>query len=199
MIDLYLSFNYQPTAGLRAEILRLVAESLPGGGSSVHFIENGFNVGFGEGHNAVFAQSKSDIFLMLNSDVRIVEPDWLGKLVEFFRGSDAAIVGLAATASRLRNDACGIPIRPGEEDFDFVDGSVLAIRSDLARRFGLFSQVFDYFYFEDADLCLRYRQLGLRLALLDLPYEHERGSSSRLFPRTIRGDAVRILRRPGPS
>ena len=182
-IDLYLAFNYQPTTGLKADILRIVAESLPDSGRSVHFIENGFNIGFGEGHNAVFAQSESDIFLMINSDVRLAEPTWLRQLVELFRGSEAAIVGLAATASRLRNDACGVPIVPGTQDFDFVDGSLLAVRSDLARRYGLFSEAFDYFYFEDADLCLRYRQLGLRLALLDLPYEHDRGSSSRLFPQ----------------
>ena len=39
------------------------------------------------------------------------------------------------------------------------------------------------FYFEDADLCLRYRQMGLEIALLDAPYEHERSSSSRLLPQ----------------
>ena len=93
------------------------------------------------------------------------------------------IVGLSETASRLREDGCGIPIKGPEEEFDFVDGSALAIRSDLARRFGLFSPSYDYFYFEDADLCLRYRQMGLQIALLDAPYEHERSSSSRLLPQ----------------
>src|SRR4029077_8344577 len=100
-----------------------------------------------------------------------------------FRGSDAAIIGLTQTASRLREDGCGIPIATPNDEFDFVDGSVLAIRSDLARRFGLFSPSYDYFYFEDVDLCLRYRQMGLQIALLDAPYEHKRSSSSRLLPR----------------
>jgi len=181
--ELYLVFNYPPTAALQAEVRRLVGEILPEDRQLVHFVENGFNVGFGAGHNAVFARSESDIFVMLNSDVRIAKLDWLAALVERFRSSDVAIVGLAATASRLREDGCGIPIAPGERDFDFVDGSVLAVRSDLARRFGLFSSAFDYFYFEDVDLCLRYRQLGLRLDLLDLPYEHDRSSSSRLLPQ----------------
>jgi len=31
--------------------------------------------------------------------------------------------------------------------------------SELARRYGLFSTRSDYFYFEDVDLCLRYRQM----------------------------------------
>ena len=90
---------------------------------------------------------------------------------------------MSETASRLREDGCGIPIKGPEEEFDFVDGSALAIRSDIARRFGLFSPSYDYFYFEDVDLCLRYRQMGLQIALLDAPYEHKRSSSSRLLPR----------------
>jgi hypothetical protein len=182
-VELYLAFNYKPTAQLQEQIRDLLDELLPAGRHLVHLVENGFNVGFGAGHNAVFERAGSDLFLMLNSDVRIPEPNWLRELVHRFVASDAAIVGLTAAASRLREDGCGIPIAPGEQDFDFVDGSVLAIRSDLARRYGLFSDAFDYFYFEDADLCLRYRQLGLGLELLDLPYEHERSSSSRLLPQ----------------
>ena len=119
----------------------------------------------------------------MNSDVRVADKGWLPKLVDGFRGSDAAIIGLIQTASRLREDGCGIPIKAADDEFDFVDGSVLAIRSDLGRRFGLFSPSFDYFYFEDVDLCLRYRQMGLQISLLDVSYEHERSSSSRLLPQ----------------
>lgn len=182
-VQLYLSFNYQPSLTLQDEIGSLIDAILPQGRSHVHLVENGFNVGFGAGHNAVFDRAESDIFLVLNSDVLIPDPAWIGRLVQRFRTSDSAIVGLTAAASRLREDGTGIPVAPGERDFDFVDGSVLALRSELARRYGLFSDAFDYFYFEDADLCLRYRQLGLRLGLLDLPYEHERSSSSRLLPQ----------------
>jgi GT2 family glycosyltransferase len=125
----------------------------------------------------------SDIFLIMNSDVRVADEDCLGKLVDRFRGSNAVIIGLSETASRLREDGCGILIKNPEEEFDFVDGSALAIRSDIARRFGLFSPSYDYFYFEDVDLCLRYRQMGFQIALLDIPYEHRRSSSSRLLPQ----------------
>lgn len=182
-VDLYLVFNYEPPAALPAEVRGLVGELLPRGKNSVYLIENGFNAGFGAGHNSVFNKRESDIFLVLNNDVRIAKSDWLRTLVERFRVSDAAIVGLTANASRLREDGCGIPVAPGERNHDFVDGSVLAVRSELARRYGLFSEEFDYFYFEDADLCLRFRQLGLALDLLDLPCEHERSSSSRLLPQ----------------
>lgn len=182
-IDLYLVFNYKPPVTLPAEVRHWISELLPRGKDSVYLLENGFNAGFGAGHNSVFNKRESDIFLSLNNDVRIAKSDWLLTLIECFRVSGAAIVGLTANASRLREDGCGIPIAPGGGDHDFVDGSVLAVRSELARRYGLFSEEFDYFYFEDADLCLRFRQLGLTLDLLDLPCEHERSSSSRLLPQ----------------
>ncbi|HEX3319413.1 MAG TPA: glycoside hydrolase family 99-like domain-containing protein, partial [Terriglobales bacterium] len=181
--SLNLAFNYQPSLAVITEINELIVEKLPGRSDAVHILENGFNVGFGAGHNLIFDKDDSDIFLILNSDVRVIDQEWLPKLVNRFRDSDAAIVGLIQTASHLREDGCGIPIKAAGDEFDFVDGSVLAIRSDLARRFGLFSPSFDYFYFEDVDLCLRYRQMGLRISLLDVSYEHERSSSSRLLPQ----------------
>ena len=76
-----------------------------------------------------------------------------------------------------------LPVGETGAPFDFVDGSVLAIRSDLATQFGLFSPSFDYFYFEDVDLNLRYRQMGLRIETLDIPCLHERSSSTRLLPK----------------
>ena len=48
---------------------------------------------------------------MLNSDVRVLTENWLEGLIDRFRKSDAAIVGLIETASRLREDGCGIPIK----------------------------------------------------------------------------------------
>jgi GT2 family glycosyltransferase len=181
--SLNLAFNYQPSPTAIAEINKIIAEKLPLRGDAVHIFENGFNLGFGAGHNLIFDKNDSDIFLILNSDIRVEDEGWLPKLVDRFRGSDAAIVGLIQTSSRLREDGCGIPIEAAGDEFDFVDGSVLAIRSDLGHRFGLFSPSFDYFYFEDVDLCLRYRQMGLQISLLDVSYEHERSSSSRLLPQ----------------
>jgi predicted nucleic acid-binding Zn-ribbon protein len=180
---LYLVFNYKVAAPVQADIGNLINSVFPEGASDIYIRENGFNIGFGAGHNAIFEESESDLFLILNSDVRVLTENWLEVLVDRFRESGAALIGLAKSASRLREDGCGIPIERAGEEFDFVDGSVLAIRSALARRYGLFSDAFDYFYFEDVDLCLRYRQMGLHLELLDVPCEHDRSSSSRLLPQ----------------
>ena len=180
---LYLVFNYNVAASVQADIRNLINSVFPEGASDIYIRENGFNIGFGAGHNAIFEENDSDLFLILNSDVRVLTENWLEVLIDRFRGSDAALIGLAKSASKLREDGCGIPIERPSEQFDFVDGSVLAIRSELARRYGLFSDAFEYFYFEDVDLCLRYRQMGLRLELLDVPCEHDRSSSSRLLPQ----------------
>jgi GT2 family glycosyltransferase len=181
--ELFLSFNYEPSAEALGKLRQLIGHFLSGNTSSVHIIENRHNLGFGAGHNAIFEKTDSDVFIILNSDLHIEDDEWLVKFAGRFRSSDAAILGLAGNASRLREDGCGVPVTEAGAAFDFVDGSVLAIRSDLAVQFGLFSPSFDYFYFEDVDLNLRYRQMGLRIETLDLPCVHERSSSTQLLPK----------------
>jgi GT2 family glycosyltransferase/cephalosporin hydroxylase len=181
--ELFLSFNYRPSSGVLRDLRQLITTLLPQSHSSVHIIENSFNLGFGAGHNANFQRTDSDVFIILNSDLHIEDEHWLAKFADRFRSSDAAILGLAENASRLREDGCGVPVGEAGGSFDFVDGSLLAIRSDLATQFGLFSPSFDYFYFEDVDLNLRYRQIGLRIETLDIPCLHERSSSAKLLPK----------------
>lgn len=148
--------------------------------------EPGHNLGFGGGHNHVFGQHDSDLFVMVNSDVRMEQIDWLARIITLFAGEPHAYAGLAATAARLRSDGCGIEVpNPRHDGFDFVDGSLLAINTVTGRRLGLFIHSYRYFYFEDADLCLRYRQAGLAPALLELAYHHDRFSSTRLLPRNL--------------
>jgi|GEM_PF-1659655 len=181
--ELFLSFNYEPSPGTLRDLQQSIAQLLPSSESSVHIIENRFNLGFGAGHNAIFEKTASDVFIILNSDLHLEDEHWLTKFADRFRNSDVAILGLAGNASRLREDGCGIPVGETGAPFDFVDGSALAVRSDLATRFGLFAPSFDYFYFEDVDLNLRYRQMGLRIETLDLPCLHERSSSTQLLPK----------------
>lgn len=179
--ELFLSFNYEPSPEVIQQVQAAIAQAGGDTAARCHIVENGFNLGFGSGHNAIFERAASDVFVVLNSDLRVGADDWLAQLADHCSSSTAAVIGLASTASTLREDGCGVPVDPGAP-FDFVDGSLLAVRSDVARRLGLFSPAFEYFYFEDADLCLRYRQAGLKLDVIDLPVEHDRGSSARVFP-----------------
>src|SRR5262249_46520204 len=85
--ELYLSFNYQPSAEALTELRQLIASTLPSDNDWVHIVENRFNLGFGRGHNAIFEKTDSDVFIVLNSDLRIEVDDWLEKFVERFRNS----------------------------------------------------------------------------------------------------------------
>ena len=187
--SLYLSFNYEPSDSLRADVDALLEELPSAESEAVHLIENGWNLGFGGGHNAVMRGAESDVFVMLNSDVVVESDDWFRQIADRFREDNAAIVGLATGTAQLRADGCGIPAQ-NPEQFDYLDGSLLAVRSDLAARFGLFSDAFEYFYFEDADLCLRYRQMGLGIATIDLPHRHDRSASSRILPQYSVGNVL---------
>ena len=69
---LYLVFNYKVAPPVQADIRSLINSVFPEGASDIYIQENGFNIGFGAGHNAIFQESESDLFLMLNSDVRVL-------------------------------------------------------------------------------------------------------------------------------
>ena len=198
---LCLTTNYVPSPEFMQEVRRLIA-TLPRS-TLVQLFQNGFNLGFGAGHNAVFERIHSDIFILLNSDLHVMDDNWIAKLARRFRNSPATIIGPASNASCVREDGGGIPVPHKGARFDFLDGSLLAIRSDIARRFGLFSSSFEFFYFEDIDLNLRYRQMGLTVEAADIPCRHQRNSSTRLLPKyavenVLNSNRARFLARWGP-
>lgn len=186
-ITLVCVLNYPASAEIVANTRALLARlDTPGGSVQLEIDQPGFNQGFGAGHNRVFALHESDLFVMVNSDVRIDQSDWLDQVVALFSRRPLAIAGLISTATRLDADGSGHEVgNPLQEDFDYVDGSLLVVNSLAGRQLGLFAEAYRFFYFEDADLCLRFRQAGFEPALLDLPYHHDRSSSARLFPRPL--------------
>ncbi len=180
--ELSLVLNYPASASVRETIDAEIAGSGAIPGMKVTVVENGCNHGFGAAHNQVFASSHSDVFLVINSDVSVGDIGWLAEIVRRFSETDVAVIGLKGAASRLRSDGCGISVAEGDASFDYVDGSALAIRSEIGRRLGLFDPSFFAFYFEDVDLCLRLREAGLRIEVLDVPYEHNRSASAQQIP-----------------
>ncbi len=112
--------------------------------------------------------------------------DWLKTVIKEFSRKATAVAGLKANAANLRSDGCGIGVSdPQSQGFDFVDGSFMAVNGTIARRLGLFNRSYEFFYFEDADLCLRYRQAGYGPKLMNLECHHDRYSSTRLLPRYL--------------
>lgn len=182
-IEICIVLNYPASPGY-PEALRAAAPPLSDR-VKLTVISQGWNAGFGAAHNSVFARSPSDFLIVLNSDLICESPDWIGRMMSAFDRPEVGLVGAAENASLLRHsDACGLPA-PSPDDFDFVDASLMAVRSADARKIGLFHPDFHYFYFEDSDLCLRFRQAGRRITLLSLPHRHLRYGGTRLIPRRV--------------
>ena len=182
---LVLTLNYPVPSGLSHTLRERFSQGPQASGLTLHIHEPGYNQGFGAGHNATFSLHPCDVFVAVNSDLHVTRRDWLVSAVARLRETRAALVGPSASATRLREDGCGIPVSDTARDAcDFVDASLLLVHAGAARELGLFSAGYPFAYFEDADLVLRYRQAGLDFAFIDLPIEHERSSSTLTLPRS---------------
>lgn len=142
---------------------------------SVEYLEA--NIGYSAGHNRNFEAMRQagpfDYFVTINNDLIFGEPGWLDTLVKAMEADRSAAVG---------GPVCYVSepgfIRPATRTekqagrFFFVNGSVAVIRAAAVRRFGLFDEIYTPAYWEDADMCMRYKQFGLRDIYIDIPMFH---------------------------
>lgn len=144
---------------------------------NVRVVENKKNLGFSPPHNSVFAESKSDYFLVLNNDLQLCK-NWLPTMMEQFDlDLKLAACGIRGTCIALDDKGCGVPGAEAE----YVEGSLLLVRSLLIRSLeaGLFDPIYKFAYYEDSDLGLRIRKAGFRIAVVDLPIVHVGSVTSR--------------------
>src|SRR5205814_611494 len=132
-----------------------------------------------------------DVFLPLNSDVVFENLSWLEQALNAFQEPEVAIVGSIEAPNTLQPDfGFGTPATAQWQLPRYAEGSVLLIRSAVAKRLGLFDPAFGLAYFEDADLSLRLQQAGWQLRLISIPHEHTRGSSVRTVPEGVRHSLI---------
>ncbi len=144
------------------------------------------NVGFAPANNIGLALSKGASVCFLNSDVFPQEPHWLELMLETQAAEpDIGIVGarLVYEDGTLQHDGCTFerlpdfagwpfPMHPGKgrsadavEDVAtvlMVTGACMVLPRPLADELGGFDEGYVIGDFEDADLCLRVRERGLR-------------------------------------
>ena len=152
----------------------------------VRIIENKENKGYGAAvnHGAEIAEGK--FLIILNPDT-IVSENFLQSLSEFFQTTpDAAIVGCRLIgADGVQHASCwhdprlwtvlcemflpysvGLPLvteKPTTtKTVDMVSGACLAIKRNIFQQLNGFDEQF-YMYYEDSDLCLRARNMGLKV------------------------------------
>jgi GT2 family glycosyltransferase len=139
------------------------------------------NMFFGEASNIGAERGSGELLLFLNNDVEVTAR-WLEPLLATLDGADrAGAVGpkivhpngeLLEAGCFIRPDGWGIqvgksgmPLPPGWADatriVDYCSGACLLMRRDAFLALGGFDPIFDPAYFEDADLAVRLRAIGL--------------------------------------
>jgi GT2 family glycosyltransferase len=159
---------------------------LPAVFPQIHYTRMDRNLGFARGVNLAARQATGDFLLLLNSDARLA-PDALGLAVDWMRANPrCGIVGaqllhpdgrkqtsigkFPTLATELLNQNLLrriLPRRyPGKEqtisaplEVEWVIGAFLLVRRQVWNALGGLDERF-FFYFEEADFCLRARQSG---------------------------------------
>jgi len=139
---------------------------------------------FSKMNNNAAKNAKGDIFVFLNNDVEIVSPNWLSELSSWACRPDIGCVGALLLYPNGKVQHAGVTLGIGGvgahvfrgqvptsnwadlgphtlRNVSAVTGACLAIRSDLFRRIGGFDEKNLAVAFNDIDLCLKARSLGL--------------------------------------
>jgi GT2 family glycosyltransferase len=183
-------------------------------GFPLTIIRNHAPKGFGENHNAAFRHVGSDIFVIVNPDIRIPAIDW-DKLFDVF---DDASVGACAplvvapnghvedsvrhfpTLVRLAARVLLRRRKPIEVStssvVDWVAGMFVAYRSTAYAHIGGFDERY-FMYMEDADICRRLGRKGWKtIVKAEVSVVHAAQRASRRNFRHLKwhvGSAFRFL------
>jgi GT2 family glycosyltransferase len=148
---------------------------------SAEIIFNELNRGFGPATNQGVARARAPYLLLLNSDA-FVHAGWLGPLLETLEDENVAAVvprlldpdgSLQDAGPLLAQDgtvcAYGDGDHPGRLSYrfrrmvDYGSAACMLIRRSAFQALGGFDDAFAPAYYEDADLCLRLAQRGLKV------------------------------------
>jgi GT2 family glycosyltransferase len=145
-------------------------------------LRNDENRGFGVAAMQGVMRSRAPYVLLLNSDA-LVEPGYAQPLVEVLdRDADVAAVAarllhtdgsLQEAGSVLWGDGRADNVGDGDRadageylfrrDVDYASAACMLVRRSAFLDAGGFDPVYHPAYFEDADLCMRWREQGLRV------------------------------------
>jgi GT2 family glycosyltransferase len=150
-------------------------------GTNVELVLNDKNVGFGLGSNQGVGQARGDVVCLLNTDA-LVEPGWLPPVLERVHDGDvgavlpaklnldgtmqqagAFVTGEANAFIFGDGDDADSPEHGFPRDIDFGSAAAMCMTRSRFLEFGGFDQAYQIAYYEDADLCFRLREQGLRL------------------------------------
>jgi hypothetical protein len=147
----------------------------------VEIIRNDANAGFGPGSNQGAERAGSELLCFLNTDV-LVEPGWLPPLLERLADEHLGAVfpmklnvdgSLQEAGAFVTRDAYAYIFGEGDDaedpqhnfarDIDFGSAACMCITRRYYESIGGFDPAYRVAYYEDADLCFRLREAGLRV------------------------------------
>lgn len=184
----------------------------------VRIICNSYNLGFAAGNNVGLKVADGDIVVLLNQDT-IVQPGWLGAIVDTFADSTIGIVGCKALypdgrgfqhAGGIVDPDCAFTRHIGWDEVDrgqydvpsepdYVTGAALAIHRRAVQKLGGLDERFHPAFFEEVDYCYRARRAGFRVLYQPhaVLYHHETASLPNEWQRglTYHRNRIRFLLR----
>lgn len=170
--------------------LEFLADTYP----KVQVIENDDNRGFSKAHNQsirLALKGDYDYVLLLNNDVILIEPGWLGMLVEMMESDEKLGVGgcrVDEPDGSVHYNGRYFPLSsvlfPGlkrqynynriEKDnkrnhtyVDDVTGALFMIRCSTINNVGLLDESYSPAYYEESDYCVRVWDNGYRVGFTD--------------------------------
>lgn len=172
--------------------------------SKLIIINNNFPLGFGQNHNNAFLSCEQSFFCVLNPDIFFEEdpfPELLKVLLDDKVGLVAPLIlspqGLIEDSARIFPGVFNIlkkiifgnkncwPLVSGQILYkpDWVAGMFLLLSTSKFKDIGGFDPRF-FMYYEDVDLCHRFRKKGYEVAFLtSVSVTHNARRDSRKKPR----------------
>jgi GT2 family glycosyltransferase len=129
-------------------------------------IKNDKNLGVPKARNQGIRESTGNYIVMMDNDC-VVSRGWLGDLFSPMK-SGASITGIEAWV--LNSDK--MPIRKcvsQGEQFGYLGGACCLYKRSVFEDVGLLDEGFSPAYFEDVDISLRAKRMGLKLAWIPTP------------------------------
>ncbi|MEM4325822.1 MAG: glycosyltransferase family 2 protein [Candidatus Pacearchaeota archaeon] len=144
----------------------------------IDLIENKKNLYWAGGNNIGIKYSikkyNPDYFFLLNDDTKIIQKDWLTKLVETAESDERiGIVGcnliypdgsLQHSGGYIKGLLVGVEKEPsGIKEVDHVMGSAILIKRSVVDKIGLIDEIFTPYLLDETDYCLRAKKAGFKV------------------------------------
>jgi FkbM family methyltransferase len=148
---------------------------------SCTLVRNTENVGFGPASNYGAELARSETVCFLNPDV-LVEPGWLSPLLAALREKDIGAVfpaklnldgTMQEAGAFMTSEGGGYHFGDGDDassaeyafrrEIDYGSAACMCVSREVFSAFAGFDPLYRFAYFEDADLCFRLREFGLRV------------------------------------